>query len=394
MKRELSKNLLKAKKAYQNKEYLEAYNLYKNEYDENPEQFNIWDKRFFSWSIYRTFVKEFDYENLDKIELIFELVPQEDNSKKDGASATALTAMTIADYFFEDENYFDVVEWLNKINPLFLYEFNEEEAKGVRYSSKREKYYTLKSKSLINLGEYEETIKVCEEALSNLSYPTGGIWFKRRIAQSYHELLEYDKALEILKEVFKNKKDWYIQKEISDNYYFMGDLDNSLKYAIEAALNFGDIDKKVNLYVLIGDLLEEKGETEKAIKHYQLAYAIRLHNDWGISDDLLEKLEDTDINLDDDNYWKIEKELRGEWESLKYSNQSRIYGTIRTIFPHGKSGFIEGQDYNSYYFEKRSVNGDKSKLDIGKLVSFFTEEGFDKKKGKKTINAVSINIEE
>ena len=39
------------------------------------------------------------------------------------------------------------------------------------------------------------------------------------------------------------------------------------------------------------------------------------------------------INLDDDNYWKIEKELRGEWESLKYSNQSRIYGTIRTIFP-------------------------------------------------------------
>lgn len=57
MKRELSKNLLKAKKAYQNKEYLEAYNLYKNEYDENPEQFNIWDKRFFSWSIYRTFVK-------------------------------------------------------------------------------------------------------------------------------------------------------------------------------------------------------------------------------------------------------------------------------------------------------------------------------------------------
>ena len=38
------------------------------------------------------------------------------------------------------------------------------------------------------------------------------------------------------------------------------------------------------------------------------------------------------------------------------------------------------------------IQGGKSKVKEGDYVSFFLEESFDKKKNKKTLNAVNINI--
>lgn len=390
--KELNKQLMKAGKLYREKEYLESYNLFKEIYDKNPKAFRLGNKRSFAWAIYRVFGKDIHEENLENIELISELIKQSDNSKEDGPCAYTLCIMNVADFLHKNGHYFEVIKWLDKLNPNFLNEFDEETARDVRYKSKREQYYTLKYESLNALGEYEEVIKICKEALKNIAYSNNKIWIKRRMALAYKELYQYDESLNILKEVFNDKKEWFIQNEIAENYYAKGDLDNALKYTVDAALNFGDIDKKVKLYEFMGELLEEKGLYEEALQHYKLAYSIRFSNGWGINNKLLEKVENKDKEFKDKNYRKIEKCLKSKWESLKFNDQTRIYGEVRRLFP--KSGFIEGQDYNSYYFQMRSVNGNKSKIKVGTRVSFFTEEGFDKKKGKKTINAVNINIED
>ena len=64
---------------------------------------------------------------------------------------------------------------------------------------------------------------------------------------------------------------------------------------------------------------------------------------------------------------------------------------IKKILPHGKSGFIQGEDGESYYFNKFDFKGSKEDFSEMTSVSFYTEDRLDKKKGIMKPNAVNIN---
>ena len=76
---------------------------------------------------------------------------------------------------------------------------------------------------------------------------------------------------------------------------------------------------------------------------------------------------------------------------MKYKNQEVQYGIISKILPHGKAGFIQAEDGNSYYFRSFEFKGDKDELHEMTSVSFYLEEGFDKAKNEVKMNAVNIN---
>ena len=54
---DIKKQLAQAKKNYQNKDYEGAKDLYETLYNQKPESFTIWDKRFYSWALYQLYVK-------------------------------------------------------------------------------------------------------------------------------------------------------------------------------------------------------------------------------------------------------------------------------------------------------------------------------------------------
>ena len=397
MSENIKKDLDQAKTNYQSKKYEDAKEIYESLYMEHPEAFTIWDKRFYSWALYQLYVKnpEDETDLLEAVELITELLDQEDHSKKDGICAYTLSMMKLLDYFYKQKDYENIIIWADKLNPDYLSKktstFTTNDGREVKLASNKEKYYNWLSKSFQEVQDYEKCLAVSKKALDSLTKFTNNsdIWFKWRIARSCRELGEYDEAIQYLTDISKYKKDWFIKWEIAENYFFKADNDKSLEYAISAALSPGDSDKKIKLYSLLEELLEDENP-EMAAKHSYLIYSIRLHNEWGIDESLEEKIADAGFDSENTEYWKIEKELKSFWKELKFKNQQPSHGSITRIFPHGKSGFIKRDDGESYFFNHYEFKGDPNKYREGTKVSFYLEEGYDKSKDEVKLNAVNI----
>lgn len=374
MKEDIKTQLKKAKAIYQKKKHDEAEKIYKTAYDEDPEAFTIWDRRFYAWALYHLHIKNPSSEDelVKSCELISELLIQEDTNKVKVCAYTT-SMLKIINYF--KDNAYECLKWLDMLNPKLLNSNPRSMNRDGRISkfySDKEKWYSLKTKHLLDMGEYEETIKFADEALNELDefVNNSDIWFKWRIAIANKDLDNYNEALKYLEEIINSKNDWFILKELAEIYSLNGDYDLALKYAIDAALAKGDIKYKINLYRLLDEIFIAKNMDEDSDKVVKLIEAIE----------------------DDENFVEIEKELKERWVEIKFNNQQRSYGTISNILSHGKAGFIKADDGESYYFNIYEIQGDKSKVKEGDYVSFFLEESFDKKKNKKTLNAVNINI--
>ena len=374
MEEDIKTQLKKAKAIYQKKKHDEAEKIYKTAYDEDPEAFTIWDRRFYVWALYHLHIKNPSSEDelVKSCELISELLIQEDTNKVKVCAYTT-SMLKIINYF--KDNAYECLKWLDMLNPKLLNSNPRSMNRDGRISkfySDKEKWYSLKTKHLLDMGEYEETIKFADEALNELDefVNNSDIWFKWRIAIANKDLDNYDEALKYLEEIINSKNDWFILKELAEIYSLNGDYDLALRYAIDAALAKGDIKYKINLYRLLDEIFIAKDMDEDSESIVELIEAIE----------------------DDENFVEIEKELKERWVEIKFNNQQRSYGTISNILSHGKAGFIKADDGESYYFNIYEIQGDKSKVKEGDYVSFFLEESFDKKKNKKTLNAVNINI--
>ncbi len=394
---DIKKQLAQAKKNYQNKDYEGAKDLYETLYNQKPESFTIWDKRFYSWALYQLYVKNPDDETslLEAVDMITELVAQEDHSQKDGVCAYTMSVMKLLDYLYKKHDYANLLIWADNLNPDFLStktsKFTTNDGREVTTASNKEKYYNWTSKSYQEVEDYDMCLEVSKKALEELTSFTNNsdVWFKWRIARSLREIGEYGEAIEYLKDIYKTKKDWFIRWELAENYFFEGDHEKSLEYAVSAALSHGDSDKKIKLYSLLEDLLEDD-DPEIALKHSYLIYSIRLHNEWGIDEELEEKIESAGLDTQNTEYWKIEKELKGYWKDLKFKHQQPNYGIISRIFPHGKTGFVKRDDGESFFFNGFEFKGDPNKYRENVKVSFYLEEGYDRKKNEVKMNAVNI----
>ena len=202
-----------------------------------------------------------------------------------------------------------MLNWLDKINPELL---NDEKSKSedMNYPSKKEEFYSFKSKALLQCGEYDECIEVSKKALEIFSQFTlnGDTWHKFRIAKSLKELGEYKEALTYLEDVLEVQDEWYIFKEFAENYYYLDNYETALKYAGKGVLAQGYVNNKVNLYNLIYNLLKDSNN-DLALKHAKLVLAIKLENDSEIPDEIDE------LNIDEENLdlKNLEQEIENYW---------------------------------------------------------------------------------
>ena len=112
---------------------------------------------------------------------------------------------------------------------------------GEHIHQEKKKFYNYKTKAYLELNDYDACIECGKIALqSQTSFANSSdVWYKWRIAKSLKELAEYEEAIKYLIEISKVKKDWFVDAEIADNYYFNSDKENSLKFASQAALKQG-----------------------------------------------------------------------------------------------------------------------------------------------------------
>ena len=383
--KEIRKELNEAKKLYQAKKYDEALTIYEKRYNESPEDLNRWDKIFYSWSLYQLYIKQADDEDkmFESAELVTELINQDDLNERPVCAYT-LTVFKILDQLYSENDYYDLLAWLDKINPELLDEKRFETDERV-YRSKKEKYYDYATKAYFEVEDYEKCIETSKEALEVLENFTNSsdVWYNWRIAKSYKELLKNREALEYLKEVVKVKKDWFVQKEMAENYHVLGENEKAEDYICEAVLTNDPVTIKVNLYYLAYNVLKQINP-ELALRHAELFYAIKLENDSQIPDDIEELMIDDDLDKN-----ALESEIRQYWQQHKFKNQELQHGTVTRIFEHGRSGFITSDNDESIYFNVSEYNGDD--LKVGDYVSFYTEKSFDKSKNRELTRAVNIS---
>lgn len=383
--KEIREELNEAKKLYKAKKYDEALTIYERHYNESPEALNNWDRIFYSWSLYQLYIKDaYDEDKLyESAELVTELVRQDDLNKRPVCAYTQ-TVFKVLDQLYAENDYYDLLAWLNKINPELLDQKRFETEDRV-YRSKKEKYYDYATKAYFEVEDYEKCIETSKEALESLDVFTNNsdVWYNWRIAKSYRELLDNSEALRYLEEVAKVKKDWFVQKEIAENYYVLGEDEKAQDYICEAVLTNDPLTIKVNLYHLAYKILKEINP-ELALKHAELFYAIKLENDSKVPDDIEELLIDEET-LDKN---ALESEIRQYWTMYKFKDQELQNGTVTRIFEHGRSGFITSDDDESVYFNVSEYKGDD--LKVGDYVSFYTEKSFDKSKNRESTRAVNI----
>lgn len=414
------------------KNYTEALPLYKNLWDNYRDSCNEWDgwgyafclrhlkeyqssldicrevykikpdfeqiKGLYAWCIYYTEIAVTNVTNESNFfkagEGILRLIKENDQY-----SPFLATVFKTLEYLNEKAIYptDKILEWTSKLNFEALdstpYSFTDNDGKVRELASKKEQYFMWRTKALQKKGLFDECIELSQKALETLEtfHYSNDVWFARRISLSYRGLGKLDIALKQLEDLLKHKNEWFIYKEIAEIYLEQKDIDNALKFAVNGALCFGDIDKKLNLYKLLVDILTYKNQDNDAKKHVELIYQIRKSQDWDIDNELqilINKFQvDTNQVLNTKN---LEKDLKQLWEKLKFSGQEIQVGTIKSILPNGKAGFIETENRKSYYFKITKSLSSQRWCKEGQKVSFFLEKGFDTSKNRETENAVNL----
>lgn len=290
-----------------------------------------------------------------------------------------------------------ILEWIDRLEKTTLdstpYTYENKDGKTTELASKKEQYYLLKAKALFELNQSQDCIECCQEGLEAFSkfHYDNDIWFKRLIALSNAKLLNIEEAIIQLKELLKKKNEWFIQKEIAELLLQVNKIDEAEKYAIDGVLNFGDADKKLNLYLLVANILWQKGKGDEAKKHIEFVCRIRQDKQWRIDNDLQRQVSLFSIDLSKLSGFKaLQNELQQIWGNIKFGTQDQFKGYVKSILSNGKAGFVEIERGKSYYFQLKDFKGRRDLIREGQKITFFLEDSFDKKKNQVTKNAVHI----
>jgi tetratricopeptide (TPR) repeat protein len=334
-------------------------------------------RQVYAWSIYYSEInkEKITDENIffHAGEGILRLSQQEDTY-----SPYTLTVFKILNYLNKKANYQSdkILEWTGKLNPDLLdstpFSLTDKEGKPREIASKKEQYYMLRTRALLEAGRFDDCIGVCDKALAAFDklHCDNDVWFRWRIGLSYEGLGEFRKSLDLQLELLKRKREWFIQKEIAEQYYRLGDYEKSFGYALDSALNLGDTDKKLNTFIVLADTLDKLGKTEEAQLHRQLIAKIK-------------RKEDVEPDV---------KALKPLWDLLKYGSRERYIGIVKSLLPNMKAGFVETGNGKSYYFRVSDVKGSRRNITVGMKVTFYMEARFDTKKRRDVMNAVRVEI--
>jgi tetratricopeptide (TPR) repeat protein len=255
--------------------------------------------------------------------------------------------------------------------------------KLMELASDKENWFAYKSKALMKLNMFQECFEVSSQALDlfDVFHYSNDVWFARRVALSKKNLGNVTEAISELEQVLRKKKEWFIQKELASLYKETGDIEKSFNYAISAINNFGDLEYKVDLLYLLGEIFTQKQDDDMAFKHFALSQLIRLNEGWSVPPKLQAALLPFERSaLTVYQTQELKSELKKYWNSFKTENNiprqntnQRQAGKIDRILhnnENGIDGFIRFDGNKSIYFRVNTTEDILKQISIGLAVNF------------------------
>lgn len=347
---------------------------------------------------------DYSYSNKDEIVKLIEsflpIIIKIDNEFSYSVASKLIYIVLKSEKNKLNTNYQFINSFCDLVNPELLHtdcQTIETKVKGAKklmeLASDKENWYAYKSKALNKLGMDKECLDVSKKALDLFEkfHYSNDVWFARRIALSKKNLGNTSDAIEELLQVLKRKKDWFIKKELAALYKENGDIEKAFSYGVDAINSFGDLEFKIDLIFLLGELLILKNESELGYKHFSLSYLIRINQEWKIPEKLNEALLKFNTpNKTVEDLPELKNELKNYWLSFlpKKNNldENKIYsGKIERILhndSNGADGFIKYEGNKSLYFSLKASDVLLPKLQQGMDVSFKKVSGMEGKKDK------------
>ncbi len=269
------------------------------------------------------------------------------------------------------------------------------EKKPMELASSKENWYAVKTKALFETQHYQECFELSKKALESFEifHYSNDVWFARRIALSKMHLGNSADALNELLLILKRKREWFIQNEVAQIYKENGDNEKAFKFAISAINNFGDLEYKVSLLVLIAELLALKDEKELSFKHYSLSKLLRIQEGWNVPNSVSSALgQFTFEQITIEKLSDLKRELKKYWSSFnpqqtapKHFTTQRQIGKIDRILHNGEKGadgFIKYDGNKSIYFRVNLTEEIVKKIAVGLEVEFKVLPATEDKKEK------------
>jgi len=351
----------------------------------------------YAWAIYHTELKIPEVQDEDRFLSAADMITKI-TTQDDAFSPYTHTVLHVLHYLSEKKPFPAelILKWTERLDPEKLsiepFRFKSTSGKLREHSSQREKYYLYRTKALNLVHNYDECLVLCEKALQEIdAYHDGNkLWILRQQAIALRTKGLLDEAIERYMEILKDKKDWFVLKDLAEINITRENWDEALKFAASAAMAAGDADRKAIIYDQIATIMQVQGNEDLALRHMALAFLIRLRNRWIILPDVMKKMAPIVSSYPPERV--LFAELRNFWEEVLFGANSRMRGKIINILANGKSGFIQAEDEQSYYFSFLNVHARKFEIQAGKRVTFNLEKSYDKKKKEESIVAVNVRF--
>lgn len=406
----------------------EALKLYQELWETYPDQFNAWDAFYsvkamraansqnlvwanelaekfkgdrvgnlYGWLTFDRFVKGKNrteiLANEKFIEGLTNLAPQK-NLKEDDAfpCPTTISILKLCDA--HAENLFNA----KRINELLSgLDYNilsnksktiETQERGeVELSSDLEKYFALKTKALLKLGEFGTCIEHCNKGLELIEkfHYNNDLWFKMRIALAEDGLGHHERSEELFKELLESKAGndkWFLYRDISEVYFEQGDFVKAWKHAVDAAFYGNEPHFLIGLYLLQARILFKLERPTEGKILAELIASILKEQEWNDKAEYIKLF----------TYYKIDrttlptvneliKEARKFWQNERYGSKPKLIGTIISIHKNGKIGRIKDQNNSLIVFHKKDLVKKMKSIEnlVGATVEFITMESYEGK---------------
>ncbi len=364
--------------------------------DEIVERFKDNEKvtGMYSWYIYDKYIKQADKATLFKNEQVirksFQIAKQKDqHESRQFPCPFTISVFKLADA--HSENLFNarkVNELLDYLNPELLSsvprKLQSEERGEVELASDKEQYYSLKTKALFKLSDYNKCLELCDIAMNTITkyHYNNDLWFKMRKGICYEKLGDSEKGESILNELLSTKvgsDKWFLYRDIAEIYYGQSNYEKAWIYAVNAAYYGNEPQYMINLYLLQTRILYKLNRKEEGALLAKLLCAIIKENNWSIKPEFSKLFTFYNINSNEidavEEYFRKAKEF---WSNERYSGIKREKGQIIWVHNDGKKGKIKSVTGAIVFFAKKDFRAKVRNLNNVKnsTVEYFPMKDF------------------
>lgn len=353
------------------------------------------------WCVYHMHIKNFDFSTQANVEFFKKVDYVLKNVKDEPYSplwcvVNLATKAIVRKIAGNNPDYARANGYLELVNPenLSRTELTRKTADGknISMASDYEAWYSRKTKCLLELKNWDECIKICDEAIMSITkfHNNNDSWFKYRKAVSMLNLGNFQDSMAVANEIINlGFKHWSIYQLLYDISVSQNDSEAAMKYAGFCALTDPSHEMRIKFYRDYAEFLAEQGMVRESMLHSHLiilikqekSWKLKEENNWEIADDIASMEKKATLQQLQD-FWK------------KHRDKDKVYvdGVISKLLPSGRDGFVKDDAGKEYYFNFRDAACNRNKLTVETPVKFVLGERFDKKKNIWKMNAIEVNL--